>query len=110
MPDQVGHDVIAGLRGNLKCLEFFRVVEKVVVEILNHIGKFLTVNHETDVHKRSSLRNHVHVTSLQRGECPLQHAVETHDVLSDDRHLRLIFIHDDFCKFRKLRHYPVNLL
>ena len=101
MPDQVGHDVIAGLRGNLKCLEFFRVVEKVVVEI---------VNHETDVHKRSSLRNHVHVTSLQRGECPLQHAVETHDVLSDDRHLRLIFIHDDFCKFRKLRHYPVNLL
>ena len=51
MPDQVGHDVIAGLNGNLKCFQLFRVVEKMVMEILYNLRKLFSVNHKTDVHE-----------------------------------------------------------
>ena len=35
----------------LECFKFFRIVEKVVMKILHDFGKFLTVNHKTDVHE-----------------------------------------------------------
>ena len=51
MPGQIGHDVIAGLNGNLECLQIFRIVEKVVMKVLHNLSKFLTVNHKADVHE-----------------------------------------------------------
>ena len=44
-------DDLLSLRLNSEGIKFFRVIEKMVVEILDHLCKFLTVNDETDVHE-----------------------------------------------------------
>ena len=80
------------------------------MKILHHLHKFLTVNDKTDIHKRSALRNHIDIGPFQRGESLLQHTVQTYDILSDHRNLRLIVIHDDIRKLRKLLHHLVDLL
>ena len=36
-------------------LQFFRLLEEVVVQVADHFRKFLTVNHKTDVYKRCAL-------------------------------------------------------
>ena len=80
------------------------------MEILHDLVELLTVDDEADVHEGCTLRDHIYICPLERCECPLEHAVKTDDVLSDDRHLSLVLIHDDLSKLRKFRHHIVDLL
>ena len=67
--------------------KFFRLLEEMVMKFLYNLSKFLSVNYKTDIHKRSSLRDLIHIALLQRSECLLEHSVKLDDILSDNRNL-----------------------
>ena len=56
-----------------------------VVKAKHNLVKFLSINHKADVHKRRSLRDHIHIAFLQWCKRLLEHTVKSYDILSDDR-------------------------
>ena len=61
-----------------------------VVKAEHNLIKLFSINHKADVHKRCSLRDHIHIAFLQRSECLLEHSVKTNDILSDHGYTDLL--------------------